>query len=104
MSRSERTVIVPGNRSAANLLTAPRGAWQTSLARSEGMIPLPGRVSPVGGIVMLNLQAPGVRLCDGITRREMLRAGSLGLFGLSLPALLRGQQLAAASTAPLAGT
>ncbi|HMC88798.1 MAG TPA: DUF1501 domain-containing protein, partial [Gemmataceae bacterium] len=34
-------------------------------------------------------------MCDGLTRREWLRAGSLGLFGLSLPALL--QQRAAAA-------
>ena len=53
---------------------------------------------------MLNLQAAGVRLCDGITRREMLRAGSLGLFGLSLPELLRGRQAAAASPAPVQAT
>src|SRR5438045_3922294 len=53
---------------------------------------------------MLNLQAAGVRLCDGITRREMLRAGSLGLFGLSLPELLRGRQAAAANPAPVQAT
>ena len=45
---------------------------------------------------MLNLHANGVRLCDGITRREMLRAGSLGLLGLSLPQLLKAQELRAA--------
>lgn len=33
---------------------------------------------------MLTLQHPGARLCDGLTRREMLRAGGLGLLGLSL--------------------
>jgi hypothetical protein len=45
---------------------------------------------------MLNLQAHGARLCDGLTRREVLRAGSLGLVGLSLPELLRSRQLQAA--------
>jgi hypothetical protein len=49
---------------------------------------------------MLSLQAPGVRLCDGFTRREVLRAGGLGLLGLSMPELLRGRQAAAAATAP----
>src|SRR5438552_4260357 len=36
---------------------------------------------------MLTIHDSGARLCDGVTRREWLRAGSLGLFGLSLPAL-----------------
>jgi hypothetical protein len=41
----------------------------------------------------MNLMAPGgVRLCDGLARREMLRVGGLGLVGLSLPELLRGQE------------
>src|SRR5438552_11077213 len=53
---------------------------------------------------MLNLRATGVRLCDGIAGREMLRAGSLGLFGLSLPELLRGRQAAAANPAPVQAT
>src|SRR5262245_21290770 len=34
---------------------------------------------------MLNLQTYGAPLCDGITRRDWLRIGSLGLAGLSLP-------------------
>ncbi len=38
---------------------------------------------------MLTLTADGRRLCDGLSRREWLRAGSLGLGGLSLPALLQ---------------
>jgi hypothetical protein len=33
---------------------------------------------------MLSLPAPGARLCDGWTRREWLRVGGLGAFGLSL--------------------
>jgi hypothetical protein len=49
---------------------------------------------------MLNIHGTGVRLCDGLTRREMLRAGSLGAFGLSLPELLRGRQALAAGTTP----
>lgn len=37
---------------------------------------------------MLNLHDHGTHLCDGITRREWLRIGSLGLAGLTLPNLL----------------
>ena len=33
----------------------------------------------------------GVRLCDGLTRREVLRAGGIALGGLTLPDLLRLQ-------------
>jgi uncharacterized protein (DUF1501 family) len=39
---------------------------------------------------MLSLNATGSRLCDGITRREVLRVGGLGALGLGLPELLRG--------------
>jgi hypothetical protein len=46
---------------------------------------------------MLTLQQDGSRLCDGLTRREWLRAGSLGLFGLSLPSLLQARTAQAAS-------
>ncbi|MGE3317102.1 MAG: DUF1501 domain-containing protein [Planctomycetaceae bacterium] len=34
------------------------------------------------------------KLCDGVTRREMLRIGGLSTLGLSLPALLQAQQTA----------
>jgi hypothetical protein len=44
---------------------------------------------------MLHLLSRGTRLCDGLTRREVLRAGGLGLVGLSLPELLRSQQASA---------
>jgi uncharacterized protein (DUF1501 family) len=37
---------------------------------------------------MLNIQDTSTPLCDGITRRDWLRIGSLGLAGLTLPALL----------------
>jgi hypothetical protein len=36
---------------------------------------------------MLSLLDRGARLCDRLTRREWLRVGGLGAFGLSLPAL-----------------
>jgi hypothetical protein len=41
---------------------------------------------------MLMVHDCGAGLCDGLTRRDWLRAGSLGLFGLSLPALLRARR------------
>jgi hypothetical protein len=45
---------------------------------------------------MLSLEVgPGVRPYDGLSRRQLLRAGALGLGGLALPALLRLQQAAA---------
>src|SRR5215472_14196079 len=47
---------------------------------------------------MLRVQVhEGVRHCDGLTRREMLRIGALGLGGLTLPGLFRLEQAAAAS-------
>jgi hypothetical protein len=45
---------------------------------------------------MLRLCGSGTRLCDGLTRREFLRVGGLGLAGLSAPELLRAR--ASAST------
>jgi hypothetical protein len=46
---------------------------------------------------MLRLLGSAARLCDGITRREALRAGGLGLLGLSLADLLRLDDARAAS-------
>src|SRR5437660_11563497 len=40
---------------------------------------------------MLHLTGGGSRLCDGLTRRELLRVGGLALGGLTLPRLLAGQ-------------
>jgi hypothetical protein len=48
---------------------------------------------------MLTLHHSGSRLCDGLSRREMLRAGGLGLLGLSLPNLLAAQGRAATPSA-----
>jgi hypothetical protein len=42
----------------------------------------------------------GVRHCDGLTRRELLRVGALGVGGLTLPGLLQLQQAAAAGATP----
>jgi hypothetical protein len=51
---------------------------------------------------MLGLCGPGTRLCDGLTRREFLRAGGLGLGGLTLPRLLAGRTAGAAGRGPRA--
>ena len=44
---------------------------------------------------MLQLSGPGTRLCDGVSRREFLRVGGLGLAGLTLADLLKHQAQAA---------
>ena len=44
---------------------------------------------------MLSLNHEPVLLCDGLTRREWLRAGGLGAFGLALPELLRARSVPA---------
>lgn len=49
---------------------------------------------------MLALRHEGTRLCDGLSRREMLYAGSLGLLGLSVKDLLAA---GAATSGNLAG-
>src|SRR5204863_67275 len=33
---------------------------------------------------MLNFQGPGSRVCDGLSRREILKIGGLGAFGASI--------------------
>lgn len=43
---------------------------------------------------MLTIHGTAHRLCDGVTRRDALRIGALGLGGLSLPGLLRAEQAA----------
>lgn len=45
---------------------------------------------------MLHLPAAPVRLCNGLSRRDLLRAGGLGWLGLSLPQFLRLQECQAA--------
>jgi hypothetical protein len=45
---------------------------------------------------MLSIEGPSARTCQGASRRELLCAGGLSLFGLSLPDLLRGRAHAAA--------
>jgi hypothetical protein len=43
---------------------------------------------------MLCIHDEGTPLCDRLTRREWLRVGGLGMFGLTLPALLEARQAA----------
>ena len=42
----------------------------------------------------------GATLCDGVSRREWLRVGGLGAFGLSLPQLVRGRTTIASPSIP----
>src|SRR5262245_14884474 len=44
---------------------------------------------------MLRILGSAKRLCNGMTRREMLRVGGLGLAGLTLPDVLRLTQASA---------
>ncbi len=46
---------------------------------------------------MLRILGQGTTLCDGITRREMLRVGGLALGGVTLADVLRGRATAGAS-------
>jgi hypothetical protein len=47
---------------------------------------------------MFTIQSAGLRLCDGLSRRDWLRIGGLGAFGLSLPTLLKPPPVQAASS------
>jgi hypothetical protein len=44
---------------------------------------------------MLQFRVPGARLCDGVSRRDFLRVGSLAMAGLSLPGLFAARAAAA---------
>jgi hypothetical protein len=46
---------------------------------------------------MLKLLDRGTPLCDGITRRDWLRIGGLGMMGLTLPNLLAARAQAGAA-------
>ncbi|HEX4132548.1 MAG TPA: DUF1501 domain-containing protein [Pirellulales bacterium] len=49
---------------------------------------------------MLRILGSRRRLCDGLTRRDMLRAGGLGMLGASLPGLATSQAEASPATDP----
>lgn len=49
---------------------------------------------------MLRITDRGRKLCDGITRRDLLRVGGLSLAGLSLPQLLQNEARAATAAGP----
>jgi hypothetical protein len=51
---------------------------------------------------MIHLTGTGSRLCDGLTRREFLRAGGLAMAGLTLPNLLHQRAAASTGSAPRA--
>src|SRR6266568_552032 len=53
---------------------------------------------------MLSIRGSGTRLCDGLTRREILRVGGLSALGLSLPRLLGGRTANAAEQDPAVPT
>src|SRR5207248_566023 len=44
---------------------------------------------------MLRILSSPKRLCNGLTRRDLLRVGGLGLAGLALPEILQLQELSA---------
>jgi hypothetical protein len=48
---------------------------------------------------MLSIRNRGIRLCDGVSRRDAMRVGGLGALGLSLPQLLQARSANAASGA-----
>lgn len=50
---------------------------------------------------MLNLLGRRYRTCDGVTRRDMIRIGSLGIAGMTLPNLLRQRAVAAEAGRPV---
>src|SRR5688572_17762559 len=47
---------------------------------------------------MLSISGNGPRLCDGLSRRELLRIGGVGFGGLGLPTLLRQRAEAGAQS------
>src|SRR3954464_716600 len=48
-----------------------------------------------GRLAMIRLLGPASRLCDGLSRRELMRVGGLSMAGLTLPQLLARQSGAA---------
>src|SRR5438552_3679311 len=81
---------------------------ELSMNRSgEGIAPIPivrkglqTLISAPGDRIVLTIQDRPFRVCDGLTRREWLHIGALGMFGLSMPALLQAR----AEKSTVAGT
>jgi hypothetical protein len=71
-------------------------------AKMPGLVAEGLAVFPEDGS-MLTLQTARVRLCDGVSRRDFIRVGSLGAFGLSLAALLKARACGASRTSQSAG-
>src|SRR5947209_14098401 len=78
-------------------------------SRHDSLLPcrLPGKLNSVAPwlsgparriwrqeFAMFSIHDQSPRLCDGITRREWLRVGGLGLGGISLPGLLHARTVA----------
>src|SRR4051794_18935127 len=81
----------------------PDGKRQKSAFRARAAAVACGQTrAELEGATVLHILGSRTRLCDGITRREALRAGGLGLFGLSLPQLLAAES-APAPASPTAG-
>src|SRR5207244_13165693 len=60
---------------------------------AQGDCRVPGSPGLRKGSAMLRILGPGTKLCDGITRRELMRVGALSLFGsVTLPRLLRAAE------------
>jgi hypothetical protein len=68
------------------------------IARSSGTIRFSDRHSP-GGEAMLRIGQALSRTCAGLTRREMLCVGGLGLAGLTLADWIRGREAVASPAA-----
>ena len=59
------------------------------------------RLSILGAEMMLTIQGTSQRVCNGLTRRDVIRAAGTGLLGTSLPTLLAAEE-AGAVVAPRA--
>ena len=59
-----------------------------------------GRILWGWEIRVFSLEGSSGRLCDGVSRREILRAGGLGLLGLSAAGLDRLQKISGSAPAP----
>src|SRR5206468_5080302 len=53
-------------------------------------------------LAMFHIDGERRQLCDGVSRREVLRLGSLGLVGLSLPRLLAAEAVKPVTRRPRA--